>query len=216
MPRDKWLAAAANGARAGGASGSGVAGTASDQDDDRLVEGVAAGDQRAFTEIVRRHAGRIRALALGYCGGSVADADDIVQETFWSLWRHANRWQSGGPPLGAYLVRITINRAIDRSRRRHVRGFFGIEDAGDLADPGPPVDRSLAASAELQAVMRDLGDLPPRQRAAILMSAREESTNVEIAEAMGLSVGAVEQLLVRARRTLRTRLAARDQGEQGR
>jgi RNA polymerase sigma-70 factor (ECF subfamily) len=52
-----------------------------------------------------------------------------------------------------------------------------------------------------------LKDLPARQRAAILLAANGERSNAEISAALGLSVGAVEQLLVRARRTLRTRLA---------
>jgi RNA polymerase sigma-70 factor (ECF subfamily) len=61
---------------------------------------------------------------------------------------------------------------------------------------------------QLAAVTRYIQELPARQRLAILLSAEGERSNAEIAEAMGLSVGAVEQLLVRARRTLRTRLAS--------
>jgi RNA polymerase sigma-70 factor (ECF subfamily) len=204
------------GIRTAGADRSGWVAAAPDQDDERLVAGIVAGDQRAFTEIVRRHAGRLRALALGFSAGSMADADDIVQETFWSLWRHAGRWRPGEPPLSAYLVRIAMNRAIDISRRRRVRSFFGIEEAAEVADPRPPADEQVAAGAELAAVLRDLGDLPARQRVAILLVAKEEWTNAAVAHAMGLSVGAVEQLLVRARKTLRNRLDAREQGKSGR
>ncbi|MEX0853715.1 MAG: sigma factor, partial [Bauldia sp.] len=56
--------------------------------DEALVERIVAGDERALGEIVRRHGGRLRALALGFAGGQ-GEADDIVQETFWSLWRNA-------------------------------------------------------------------------------------------------------------------------------
>jgi RNA polymerase sigma-70 factor, ECF subfamily len=202
--------APSRGARNGGAPGSGVTVAATGQESDEvLVERVAAGDERAFTEIVRRHGGRLKALALGFADG-VAEADDVVQETFWSLWRNARRWRPGGPPLAAYLTRIALNRAIDAGRRRRVRRFFGLEDAGEVSDPDPAADERLAAGGELAAVVRDIHDLPARQRAAILLVADGERANAEIAEIMGLSVGAVEQLLVRARRTLRTRLAARD------
>ena len=183
------------------------------ESDEQLVTRIVAGDQRAFAEIVRRHAGRLKALALGF-SGIPGEADDIVQETFWSFWRHAARWKSDGPPLSAYLARIAMNRAIDMGRRRKVRAFFGLEDAGDVADAAAAVDDRVMVESELAAVSRDLLDLPPRQREAILFAADGAATNAEIATAMGLTVGAVEQLLVRARRTLRSRLAARNGDEQ--
>lgn len=180
-----------------------------EEGDEALAALIAAGDQRAFGEIVRRHGGRLRALALRFTGGA-AEADDIVQETFLSFWRTASRWQPNGPPLGAYLTRIAINRAIDGDRRRRVRRFFGLEEAADVADPEPAADDRLAGRRALAAVARDLAGLPARQRAAILLAAAGERSNTEIGEALGLSEGAVEQLLVRARRTLRMRLAERD------
>ena len=180
--------------------------------DEALVAQIATGDQRAFAEIVRRHGGRLRALALRFSGGG-AEADDIVQETFWSLWRNASRWRPDGPPFAAYLTRMAINRAIDGERKLKTRRFFGLDAAEDTADPEPPADQRMAANHALAAVAGDIRDLPARQRAAILLAADGERSNAEIAETMGLSIGAVEQLLVRARRTLRTRLAAReDQG----
>jgi RNA polymerase sigma-70 factor (ECF subfamily) len=176
------------------------------------VARIAAGDRRAFAEIVRRHGARLKVLALRFSGGA-ADADDIVQETFWSLWRNARRWRPGGPPFGAYLTRMAMNRAIDGERRRRTRRFFGLETAEEAADPGPQTEERLAANSTLAAVVSDIQELPERQRVAILLSADGERTNIEIAETMGLSVGAVEQLLVRARRTLRSKLVAReDQG----
>lgn len=178
-------------------------------DDETLVALTAAGDQRAFGEIVRRHGGRLKALTLRFAGGA-SEADDIVQETFVSFWRTARRWQPGGPPLGAYLTRIAVNRAIDGERRRRVRRFFGLEEADAIADGGPAADDRLADRHALAAVARDIGRLPARQRAAILLAADGERSNGEIAAVMGLSEGAVEQLLVRARRTLRTRLAERE------
>ncbi|MEO8668516.1 MAG: sigma-70 family RNA polymerase sigma factor, partial [Bauldia sp.] len=170
---------------------------------------IAAGDDRALAEVARRHGPRLRGLALRFSGG-MADADDIVQETFWTLWRRAGRWRPDGPPLGAWLARIAINRAIDGDRRRRVRRFFGLESAEDIGDPAVSAELSITARQELAAVRQDILALPPRQRAAILLAATGEHSNGEIAEALGLSLGAAEQLLVWARKTLRANLAARD------
>lgn len=178
-------------------------------EDEALALLAASGDGRALGEIVRRHGGRLRALALGFAGGA-PEADDIVQETFLSFWRTAKRWQPGGPPLGAYLTRIAINRAIDADRRRRIRRFIGLEAAVDVAEDEIGSDRQMDSKRALAAVTRDIAALPAKQRAAILLAADGERSNAEIAAAMGMSEGAVEQLLVRARRTLRLRLAERE------
>jgi RNA polymerase sigma-70 factor (ECF subfamily) len=177
--------------------------------DEALVARIARGDERAFTEVVRRHSGRLRALVHRFAG-ETGEADDIVQDTFWTVWRKAGSWKPGGPPFGAWLTRIAINRAIDADRRRRVRHFFGLEEAGDIADDAASAEDEVATRGELSAVATDIRALPPRQRAAILLAAGGEHSNMDIADAMGLSAGAVEQLLVRARRTLRARLAERD------
>lgn len=182
--------------------------------DEILVARIARGDERAFTEIVRRHAGRIRALALRFTGEH-GEADDIVQETFWSVWRNAASWKSDGPPFGAWLTRIAINRAIDAGRRRRVRRFFGLEEVNEMADDAASAETQSGLRGELAAVAADIRDLPARQRAAILLAANGEHTNMDIAASLGISEGAVEQLLVRARRTLRTRLAERDARSNG-
>ena len=182
--------------------------------DEALVARIAQGDERAFTEIVRRHAGRIRVLALRF-SGETGEADDIVQETFWSVWRKAGTWQPDGPPFAAWVTRIAVNRAIDASRRRKVRRFFGLEEADDVADPAASAEAETATRAELAAVAADIRGLPERQRAAILLAAGGEHSYMDIAAALGISEGAAEQLLVRARRTLRTRLAERDATSHG-
>jgi RNA polymerase sigma-70 factor, ECF subfamily len=177
--------------------------------DEALVARIARGDERAFTEVVRRHTGRLRALIHRFVG-ETGEADDIVQETFWTVWRKAGTWKPGGPPFGAWLTRIAINRAIDADRRRRVRRFFGLDEADDVADDATSAEETATMRGELAAVATDIRALPPRQRAAILLAAGSEHSNMEIADAMGLSAGAVEQLLVRARRALRARLAERD------
>lgn len=176
--------------------------------DEALALRVATGDQRAFGEIVRRHGGRLRALAHRFTGGA-ADADDIVQETFLSFWRTAARWRPDGPPLGAYLTRIAVNRAIDGDRKRKIRRFFGLEEVAEVASDDVDAGTQLEDRKELVAVFADIAGLPARQRAAILLAADGERSNAEIGAILGLSVGGVEQLLVRARRTLRARVGER-------
>lgn len=175
--------------------------------DDLLAARLATGDERAFTELVRRHAGRLGALAKRFTGRA-DHAEDIVQEVFLAAWRSRRPWQPGGPPFAAYLTRLTMNRCIDHSRRQKLRRFVGLDDAPEPVEPSRDPAALAEARSEVEAVSRLVLRLPARQRAAILVAAEGGKSSSEVAAVMGISTGAAEQLLVRARRTLRSQLAA--------
>ncbi len=185
---------------------------AEDADPDlALIAAVASGDQRALAQLVRRHGPRLRALASGY-SAAAADADDVVQETFFTVWRTAGRFEPRGVKVGSWITRIAVNRCIDLDRRRRLRRLVGLDDAAEVRDRAVDADRDLDGRRTLAAVADDIRALPARQRAAILLAADGEKSNAEIADALGVTLGAAEQLLVRARRTLRDKLAAREGG----
>ncbi|MCW5771601.1 MAG: sigma-70 family RNA polymerase sigma factor [Rhodospirillaceae bacterium] len=178
-------------------------------DDDALMSRAAAGDRRAFSMLVGRHGDRVRAIALRFTG-SRADADDIAQAVFVSLWQAVPRWRPGAAQLSTWLYRVTVNRCIDASRRRRVRRWFGLDAVDDeLMAEDVTADVAAEQASELAAVRQDILALPPRQRAAILLAADGERGTAEIGAALGVSEGAAEQLLVRARRSLRERMRSR-------
>lgn len=181
-----------------------------DEDPDLiLVREIADGHERALTELLRRHGPRIRALASGYSAAQ-SDVDDVVQDTFWTIWRVASRFEARGVKVSSWITRIAVNRCIDLDRRRKLRRFVGLEDAAEAMDISAAADEELGARATLASVLADIKDLPPRQRAAILIAAEGDRSTADIAESLGVSIGGAEQLLVRARRTLRARLAERE------
>jgi RNA polymerase sigma-70 factor (ECF subfamily) len=87
---------------------------------------------------------------------------------------------------------------------RRFLGFGGAE-VPEVEDPSPDALRSLAARQDLAQVRRAVADLPDRQRQALLLKAMAGMDTAEIAGAMGTGPGAVEQLLVRARASLRAK-----------
>lgn len=174
---------------------------ATEDGDTRLLAQIARGDERAFADLVQRHTGRIHALARRFTG-SAADADDVVQDTFWSVWRKADRWDPRGVKVSTWIYRIALNRCIDLDRRKKVRRLVGLDSVDDPVEPAPGAEHGAIVRGELQAVAKDIQALPARQRAAILLASGEIST-AEVAARLGISDGAAEQLLVRARRTLR-------------
>lgn len=181
-----------------------------DDPDAALVARLQAGDDGAFAEIVRRHGARLKGLAHRICRNA-AVADDVVQDAFLAAWRAGRGWQPGPVPFAAWLTRIAVNRAIDSERRGRIRRFFGLEAAEERAADVPSAEAAIDGRATLASVARDIRALPARQRAAILLAATGEHSNADIAATLGISEGATEQLLVRARRRLRDQLAAREE-----
>lgn len=176
------------------------------EDEDLLIR-VAEGDRTAFARLIDRHGRGLRIFATRYLG-SAADAEDLVQDVFLTVWRQARRFDPGKGRASTWLYRITANRCVDARRRRRFRDLIGLDDMQDtLAAEEPEADARFGARQELAAVYRGLSRLPERQRMAVLLRAVADLDVPAMAQVLGASAGSVEQLLVRARRTLREHLA---------
>ena len=178
------------------------AGAARAVGDGELVARLARGDRTAFAALVDSHVAAVHRVA-GRVLGSAADAEDVAQEAFMRLWRAPHQIRDGAAVRG-WLMRVATNLAIDRVRR--VRPDLGI-DIDHVADAAAGADKPLRRSAVSAAVEAALAGLPERQRAALVLTYYEGFGNQETAEALGVSVEAVESLLARARRSLRQSLA---------
>jgi RNA polymerase sigma-70 factor (ECF subfamily) len=152
-------------------------------------------------------------------------AEDLTQDVFLRVYRSRDRYQpTAGFRTWLFTIasRLALNEIRAVRRRRRVladagsRGFpatlprgAGVEnDAGDafaaVADPGAETPLDRLERDELAAVLERLvGELPPRQRAAVELQRREELSYREMAEALGVSVMALKSLLVRAREALK-------------
>ena len=167
------------------------------------VERVRAGDTAAFQRIVDATSARLVRLGARMLG-NVVDAEDVVQEAYVKAYRALVSGEfDGRANVGTWLYRIVTNQAIDAMRGRARR-----PKPTDTADE----TSSDLASAEQKLALAELADwmdeLPPDQRATLVLKAVEGMTSPEIAEILQCSEGAVEQRLVRARAALRKRSEA--------
>jgi RNA polymerase sigma-70 factor, ECF subfamily len=171
-----------------------------DDGDDELLARVARGDGVAFAHLVDRHRSKLIAMTTRIVG-SRAVAEEVVQETFTRAWIHAPRWRpQGHARFGGWLTRVATNLAIDQTRRAR---SLPLDDAIEPADTELSADQKLVAEEDRRRLDAALAALPPRQRAAIALTYDQGLSNAAGAEAMEISVGAFELLLVRARRALR-------------
>jgi len=172
-----------------------------------LFQRIAAGDALAFRELSNQHLTMILTYATRLLGNPT-DAEDVAQETFLRAWQKAGTFQPRARAR-TWLLAMTHNLAIDRLRRRKVRREE--PSAGDDEDLGPSSEepaRLLLRKLTALQVQRALNALPERQKMAILLVHEQGLSGAEGADVLGTTPEAVESLLARGRRTLRTLLEA--------
>ncbi len=139
----------------------------------------------------------------------LGSAEDLVQEC---LFRVARRWprvRTMEHPK-AYARRVLVNLALDdgKRRRRH-RSELDVRGHGLVADrPDEVTARALGMVETSSELIDALGALAPRQRAVLVLRYFEDLSEVQVAEAMGCSVGTVKSTTSRALDRLRCVLAS--------
>ncbi|MEN0652546.1 MULTISPECIES: RNA polymerase sigma factor [Hyphobacterium] len=171
-----------------------------------LLEAVGRGDRDAARQLMARRLPRLLAIAQRLLSDPV-EAEDIAQETFIRVWKAAARWRSGEAKVETWMSRIAINLCYDRLRRRREILTDALPERVDGA-PGPETALSLGQAA--RQVHSAVASLPDRQRLALELCHFQEMTNIDAAEAMDISVEALESLLARGRRRLRAVLTGQE------
>jgi RNA polymerase sigma-70 factor (ECF subfamily) len=177
-----------------------------------LLTRIAVRDESALAELYDRHGRPAFSLIIRILR-SAPDAEDVLQETFVSVWSRAASYD---PRLGspaAWLMRIARNRAIDRLRAKRVRepvsADGGREDEG--ARRNEPVTREtpesmLRENVAASAVHAAMSNLSDSQRELIEAAFFEGYTHRELSERFGLPLGTVKTRIRAGLNALRGRL----------
>ena len=171
--------------------------------DAELLPRIARGDQSAIRQLVARKLPRLLALGVRMLNDR-SEAEDVAQETFMRVWKQAGNWQSGAAKFDTWLHKVALNLCYDRLRSHK---DYSDEDAPELIDPALIPEQRLDKSQQGDLISIALAALPNRQREALVLQYYQELSNIDAADLMGLSVDALESLLSRARRNMRTLLA---------
>ena len=168
--------------------------------DEVLLERIARGDMAAASALVPRKLPRLLSLGRRMLNDP-SEAEDVAQETLVRTWKQAATWVPGKARIDTWMHRVALNLCYDRLRRR--RHTVSPDDVEIIDDSdGPSVQLEQAQTS--RALQVALAQLPERQRTAITLNYYQEMSNIEAASVMGVSIEAMESLLARARRTLRS------------
>ena len=151
-----------------------------------LVDAYRAGDERAATELVTRHAVPVGRF-LSAAGAETGDLDDLVQETFIRAFRALGGWR-GEAAFRSWLMAIASNLLKDQFRRARGRRMVPLEDS-DLPAHDDPAATLDATEAERR-LEQGLGTLPRLQREVFLLRAQQGMDYQEIADSLATTPGA--------------------------
>ena len=164
--------------------------------DEVLAAQVGRGNGAALEALYDRYASTVLGISLKVIGDRAA-AEDVLQETFWRVWRSAATYQSQRGSFTGWLFRIARNLAIDAYRRRNVRpqAIIDAESADALLDQTPDPDMDVVDQTQSviknRQVRNALASLPRVQRQVIELAYFYGMTRQEIAEATGEALGTI-------------------------
>jgi RNA polymerase sigma-70 factor (ECF subfamily) len=167
-------------------------------DETAMLTRIGQRDENAMEEIFRRYSGPVYSVALRVLRDS-SQAEDVLQEVFLQLWRKPAAFVQNRGSLGAWLVVIARNRAIDVLRRRKPSDSVDDVVLASTVNVADEAERNTM----MEKVRRVIADLPMEQRKSLELAYFEGLSHTEIASRTGDPLGTVKTRIRQALISLR-------------
>lgn len=169
--------------------------------DHQLIQLIAKGDSKAFSNLLQRHKKRVYGLCY-YLMNDAGLAEDMAQDTWIKIVQNAPRY-SPIASVVSWISQIARNQCINELKRRQRWFELAPEEEAQVIDEKESVEDVMESVQKKAKVDQAMALLPANQKLALMIYLSENKSHSEIAQEMGSSVGAVKVLLFRARETLK-------------
>ena len=189
--------------------------------DDELMERYRAGDENAFTLLVRRH----QQPLVNFIARFINDrdgAEDLAQETFIRIFKASRRYQPGRAHFKTWMYHIASNLCKNELRNRGRRDRYRVDNVVDSSDAGDveqidlieraPADASFQPEVALErkeldnAIQTAISELPEQYRMPLILRDLQGLSYDEISETLELRDGTTKSRINRARLMLKDKL----------
>lgn len=174
--------------------------------DEELIEMVAGGDKRAFTTLSKRYSKSLYGVVYRMFY-SFNMAEDVTQEVMIKVWKKAYSWDGSKGSVFSWIYKIAVNHCLDEKRKQKKATLTNIVSDEQFASQDRPQDEVLQHNQEKERIKKELSTLPKRQRLAIILFFFEGLKMKEISKIMDCTEKAVENLLLRGKKTLKERVS---------
>jgi RNA polymerase sigma-70 factor (ECF subfamily) len=178
--------------------------------DSALIAEVAAGDEDAFEQLVKKYERPVLSTIYRYIGDAFS-AQDLAQEVFIKVWKKAASFKARSK-FSTWLYRIVVNHCLNYRARRKRKATRELDES--IPDSNPGIAERLETQRKSDIVREAVANLPERQRMALVLSKFEDKSYAEISEIMKLSLSSVESLIFRAKENLRKTLFLSERGRE--
>ncbi len=172
---------------------------------DHLLAAISEGrDRQAFRHLFDAFAPRIRAF-IARQGTDAETAEEVVQETFVSVWKKAHLFDPSKASASTWMFAIARNARIDLLRKS-ARPAPDPDDPALVADPEPSAHTLVSRAQEAARLKEVMGLLPPEQQAVLRLAFYEEKAHAQVAEELGIPLGTVKSRIRLALGRIRSEL----------
>jgi RNA polymerase sigma-70 factor (ECF subfamily) len=166
-----------------------------------LLRAIASGDRLSLSALYERTSAKLYGIVLRLLR-SEADAEEVLQEVFVSVWRNAGRFDEKRASPITWLCTLARNRAIDRLRRRQLN-LAPIEEAFEVALDEPSAFDQIEARQHAWRLRTCLDELDARPRAMIEAAFLDGATYSELATREGVPLGTMKSWIRRGLQRLK-------------
>lgn len=175
-----------------------------------LLQGLLNGEEAAYKQLIIDYRGMVQSLIYRMIGDE-EDALDLSQEVFVQVWESIGGFKAQSS-IKTWVYTIAVRKALNYLRAKKIRRFFSLNESNfdrhlnNRKNNEPDGFQVLNQQDMAKTIHHAIEKLPPNQRTAFVLSKTHGLSDAETAAIMDTTIGAVESLLIRAKRKLKEEL----------
>jgi len=174
--------------------------------EDELIKNIKNGDKNAFRDFVDTYKKFVLNVCFKFLNNE-DDANDVAQEVFIEAYKTINKFR-GDSKISTWLYRISTNRSLNflRDNKKYTTLESYSKDQNYIlnvsSDSIPDPEQNTLNLEKAYILDKAINSLPDNQKAAFILNKKDDLSCLEVSKILGLSVKAVESLIVRAKKNL--------------